>query len=634
MKTFLSILSLFFICGASSAQIDSISIQKLLDEAFELETTNPPQAIKIYEQVLQESKQINYHLGAFRALLYTGIVESNLGHYDRALELYQSAIPFSRKAHYEVGEASAKINIGNVFQFKGNLRMAIDPYLEGAKIYENNRDSAHLVMAYANLAGLYKSLDNIPLTLKTYQKALYYCPATDSFNQCDIYNNIGIVLLQDNKLDSAYFYITKAQQMNAELGNQRQDFFIHRNLGEYYSYRQKYIPAIRHFTQALSLSKKINDAFYTNEIHFLIGQAYFEIGNMDLALKHTRLAIQWAERHQSNEILYKAHHNLAKTYHHLGNPKDFATLALSHQIKDSIITEKYLLEIAALETLYESKKKDNDLMIKDLQIDQNKTALIKSKAQTLTLGIIGLILFFASIIGWLYFRQRQYNKNQQISSLKERQKIIELEAIINGEEKERHRLAQDLHDGINGDLSVIKYKLTSVNIQSLNPKETKLFQESIQLLDNAVEQVRRISHNLAPPALHNFNLIEAIEQYCARINSSTPLNISFQVFGDIIHLHKDQETAIYRIIQELINNIVKHAQATEAIVQLNIFDNNMTITVEDNGKGFDVKKVNLGMGLHNIKSRIAFLQAELEVHSNSAGSTFSIHVPLTPKNTS
>ncbi|MEL7003103.1 MAG: sensor histidine kinase [Bacteroidota bacterium] len=247
---------------------------------------------------------------------------------------------------------------------------------------------------------------------------------------------------------------------------------------------------------------------------------------------------------------------------------------------------------------------------------------------TLIVGSFLLILFIGF---YFYFRQRQKARSKEILVLKREQEIIRLEALIKGEEKERYRLARDLHDGINGDLSVIKYKRTSINPELLSEQEKVPHQEAIIMLDNAVEQVRRISHNLAPPSLQNFSLQEAIHQYCSQISSSQSVNIDFQFFGGTVDLKEEYEMAIFRTVQELVNNVVRHSEASEALVQINHRDNQLHITVEDNGTGFDIDDKYSGMGLSNIRSRVDFMNGDLQIDSDSKGTTFNITIDLKNK---
>jgi signal transduction histidine kinase len=133
---------------------------------------------------------------------------------------------------------------------------------------------------------------------------------------------------------------------------------------------------------------------------------------------------------------------------------------------------------------------------------------------------------------------------------------------------------------------------------------------------------------LAPPSLQNFNLIEAIQQYCSKISESNILKINFQNYGELLTLNKDTETAIYRIVQEAINNIMKHSKASEAIVQINNHDDNLHITIEDNGIGFNTNNKYEGLGLKNIRSRVELLKGELTIDSNNKGTSIQINIDL------
>jgi two-component system, NarL family, sensor kinase len=298
------------------------------------------------------------------------------------------------------------------------------------------------------------------------------------------------------------------------------------------------------------------------------------------------------------------------------------------KIVEQINNRQQTYIIYDLENKYQLTKKDEEIAKQQLVLEQNKTAMLKRKNEFRVALFGSLLLLIISLGLVLLYRQNQKIKNKQIESLKARKKLNKLEALIEGEEKERKRIAQDLHDGINGDLSVIKYKITSVNQDNFETKEKEEFEQAVSMLDNAIEQVRHISHNLAPPSLQNFNLIEAIQQYCSKISGSNTLKINFQNYGELLTLNKDTETAIYRIVQEGINNIVKHSKASEALVQINNHDNNLHITIEDNGIGFNINNKYEGLGLKNIRSRIELLKGELSIDSTNTGTSIQINIDL------
>ncbi len=298
------------------------------------------------------------------------------------------------------------------------------------------------------------------------------------------------------------------------------------------------------------------------------------------------------------------------------------------QIKEKINTRQQTYMAYDLDQRYQLAKKNKEIALQNFKIkEQENQLLLKKKHQTyLSISILSAILAFISLL--FVYRQRQKIKDNEILALQRRQEIIRLESLISGEEKERNRLAQDLHDGINGDLSAIKYKFTSIKGSKLDKKEKVIHKEAIAMLDNTVEQVRRISHNLAPSSLQNFDLVKTIKQFCNKISFSHSLQVSFQHFGNKIQLDKQKENAIYRIVQELINNVVKHAEASEALVQVNQYKNKVHITVEDNGKGFDPNIKSDGIGLQNIKSRVSFLKADLDIISEDQGTSFHIIIDL------
>jgi signal transduction histidine kinase len=185
-----------------------------------------------------------------------------------------------------------------------------------------------------------------------------------------------------------------------------------------------------------------------------------------------------------------------------------------------------------------------------------------------------------------------------------------------------------LHDGLNGDLSAIKYRLSTLEESGLSAIDTENLTKVINMINESCAQVRSISHNLMPSSILDYGLIESVKEYCVKINNSDSFKIEFQTFGNYVSLSKKTETVIYRIIQELVTNILKHSKATEAMIQFNYREDELFITVEDNGIGFDKNAISKGIGHKNIQTRIDFLNAQLDVESSSAGTSYTISIDL------
>lgn len=174
---------------------------------------------------------------------------------------------------------------------------------------------------------------------------------------------------------------------------------------------------------------------------------------------------------------------------------------------------------------------------------------------------------------------------------------------------------------------MVKYKVSGIREeQSGSGKSSK--DEAVTLIDAACEQVRNISKNLSPVALRQYSIAEALQQYCSRMSYSSGIAIEFQHFGPSPLLSEKEKTVVYRMVQEMVNNIVKHSGATEALVQMNNHGNHLNLMVEDNGSGFDPNQSSSGFGLSSLQSRAAFLGASLDISSDGKGSTFTIDLDL------
>jgi signal transduction histidine kinase len=242
---------------------------------------------------------------------------------------------------------------------------------------------------------------------------------------------------------------------------------------------------------------------------------------------------------------------------------------------------------------------------------------------------LAAIIFIVFVLG-LLFLLMQFRKRKII--YEKEKEVLTLESLLQGQEIERARMAKDLHDGLGGMLSGIKLNLSSMKGNVIiQEKDVNLFTKSIDQLDNAIAEMRRVAHNMMPEALLKFGLTEAVQDYCDGINESNTVKIKFTNIGLTTPLEKSIEVILYRILQELTNNAIKHASASTIIVQLSKNENILNLTVEDDGKGFDTKQLaNIkGTGLLNVQSRVDYLKGNLSIESEKGkGTTVNIDVAL------
>jgi two-component system, NarL family, sensor kinase len=247
---------------------------------------------------------------------------------------------------------------------------------------------------------------------------------------------------------------------------------------------------------------------------------------------------------------------------------------------------------------------------------------------TLILFFVLAALIFIAFITGLFLFIFQYRK-KIILHEKEKQ-LLALNSILKGQDEERNRMAKDLHDGVGSMLSGIKLSLSALssNLQ-MAENEKRVFNKSFTQLDSAITELRRVAHNMMPEALLKFGLKEAIQDYCDDINETNTVKIKYAFIGNLPGNDKNLDLILYRIIQELTSNIIKHAAAKNILIQVNRHAKGITLVVEDDGKGFNPAEKAKGAGLSNIQSRVDYLKGSCEIQSEAgSGTSVTVEIPL------
>jgi signal transduction histidine kinase len=246
------------------------------------------------------------------------------------------------------------------------------------------------------------------------------------------------------------------------------------------------------------------------------------------------------------------------------------------------------------------------------------------------------ILVLLTVVVFLVLRNLRHklqSRQKALSQIALESQLRASEALLKGEEMERERVARDLHDSLGALLSGIKFSFQHMKDRMEIPRKNKVaYNKGLAMLDASVEEVRRIAHNMMPANLLKFGLDSALRDVCDQLNLGSDLTLSYQSVGlEESQLGQARMLSIYRIIQELLANLVRHSGASHAILQLIQDGGQLTITVEDNGLGFDPKQAEAGNGIgwKNIRNRVRLLGADLEVQSSPGkGTTVEIRLTL------
>lgn len=242
-----------------------------------------------------------------------------------------------------------------------------------------------------------------------------------------------------------------------------------------------------------------------------------------------------------------------------------------------------------------------------------------------TLGMIilaGAIFFF-----FITYQKRLLKKELEINKIKAEQQEEILQNTVLAQEKERKRIAQDLHDEVGAMLSVVKLNISRFERKAEDPSSKEIAAETKTYLDELITQVRRISRALMPPSLEKLGLDYAIEELVNWVNKTGQIEVKYWKSGDLLRFNNKKELAVFRIIQELLNNAIKHAQASTVVIKARYSAGGLAVSVCDNGIGFDLDKMTkTGLGLRNLESRTQILDARIKMKSKSGKGTSAILV--------
>ncbi len=318
--------------------------------------------------------------------------------------------------------------------------------------------------------------------------------------------------------------------------------------------------------------------------------------------------------------------------------KAYSNLTEAIKISDILVNEQTQENMRRLELQYQTAKKEKEILALKNENNRSALSLEIKRSQGYLMGAIISTLAFILFMGHLFYRKKIRKAHVEDAKQKEEVKLLKQEqqnnifsAMIEGQEKERKRLAIDLHDGLGGRLSGISLNLSKLDKDQPQQYPKKQLKKVMKDLNDSLTELRNIARNMMPETLVKFGFRAALKDYCSSMTRSDT-KVTLQFYGSDKDISIQQQVTLYRIIQELINNAIKHAKATEVLVQYIREDNTIDITVEDNGIGIDNKvleKKGSGMGLDNLKTRVAYLKGNMDfLTEKDEGTTVNIYINI------
>jgi two-component system, NarL family, sensor kinase len=612
---------------------DSVKARTLLDIGESIEAISTEKSFDYYQQALALSIKIKNSRLLLSSLNDVGICYIELNKMDSAIISFEQAIPVARLLKDTLRVARVLSNIGNVYLHKKDRVKAIEYYLQSARLWETCADQNWLPALYSNICSLLTDQ-------KEYDKAIEYgnkaytlaLKIGDDYSAVNALLNLSGTYRDLQQFDKEYESLQKALPLAKKGKDIVQMATFYDNMGNYYYQRKQYQSSLTNYLESYKYIQQLANPFHLCEICYRLSVTYRQLGEPGKALQYIIKAEKLGNEVGARADLGEIYQARAEMEQRSGNYK-LASEYFSKTLilNDSLFKSSTSQKVAEVEAQYQTEKKQREIV--QLEKDKLIQSLSLKQKSTLNYFLIGSLtaLLVIGLLGYRNFSNRHLLakkeaelQQKQISELEKDRQLIAVDSMLKGQEEERSRLAKDLHDGLGGLLSGVKFSLSNMKDNLIvTPDNMAVFERSLDMIDTSIKELRRVAHSMMPELLTKFGLDEALKEYCNTINTTRLLAVRYQSLGMGARLDNSVEIIIYRIIQELLNNTMKHAAATEVFVQLIRENDRLSIIAEDNGKGFDASlpENNKGAGLTNIRSRVDYLKGQLDIHSGPGKGT-------------
>jgi len=624
------------------------------------------------DQAYDISKRIGYTAGECDALYRKSQTLDYMGDKKGAVENNKACLEIAELMGDSVRMAKAYFKMAGLIRESANKEPVLNYYHQALHIFMQRRDTSALLAIYNGIGNYYKDISIYDSAAYYYHKSIHYSELIGQTEYLgSIFGNLGMTYSLMGEYENAEKYLQQSLVYdieNQDLNNLPKNYS---RLGILAYKKGDFNTALEYYHLSDSTFRLAGDSngiyeIYINRSVIYRNQGQYELAKdlLDEALVYYReqdyadgmiaiwLGMAWISARQ--QMIQKAYdyydsclvlagkindlHRIQETYHdkyllqfESGNHEEALFTYFQYQhIKDSIFNLEKAEIISELLLKYEKEKDQLDI----LNLENETLERLKQRNFLLFI-VLFLVVFAVFITTFLIYKNRKNRiiSSQRIQQLEEEKKYLAARFLVEGQEEERKRVAMELHDNLGVLLSATKMQFTE--IRDKNPENQILISKATKFLEQASSDVRKISHNLMPGLLTKLGLYEALEDLFENLDEAENMDAKIEVVGPKDRLPENMEIMIYRMVQEMINNTIKHAGATKIDLTIILQSDELNISYSDNGKGFDVKEMlrKKSMGLQNIRSRVKFLDGLMRIDASPGnGSFYRICIPLNHTN--
>ncbi len=587
------------------------------------ETAKYDSSLLVANQAIELGNKIGYNKGEGSGYTNAGNIYYLAAMFDSATYCQQKAIQLQTEAENPLGIGASNLGMGNIYMTQGNYPASMEHYLRARGIFEVLVKTDPLMRKH--LGNVYNNMGNVNLLMKDYDsalvnygKALELRLAMKDWAAAGVsYGSLGAAHGLLNNYDEALKNHREAIRLKQQVGDRQGVGSTYGNIGGIYVYLKQYDLALENFYASAAIADSLQDMETLANAYSNIGQVYVLQGKNDEAIEITNKALAIGEARSNLEILKNSHSVLYQADSALGLWKEANFHLNKHmEYSNQLLSEEKTREVVTAEMNYQFKR--------EKEKSETEQAAQLEKEKLIKWFVAGGLVLLLLITLLAFNRQRLKQKTEHQLQLNTKQKE-QADAVMETQESERKRIAEDLHDSLGHLLST-----TKMHLQTLSAIDQPKVESSLHLLNQASEEIRNITFNLMPHTLEEGGLVPALHELAGKVSKAGVVKVNLQVHNmEKFTLEKQSQFNIYRIVQEAVNNILKHADAKEISLQLIGLEEHISIMIEDDGKGFDTTTKKTGRGLKNIVTRSLWLKGNINIDSQPGrGTTITTEIPV------
>lgn len=609
----------------------------LNDLCLKMVYSNPDSALIFGNMALSIGKSAGNDTITGKAFNRIGIVYDVKNLWDSALMFYDSALTYAVGVNDSITIASAYNNTGLVYWNQAQYDKAIENFISSLKLFEKLGKRRGVANTYNNI-GLILMEQNRDSAAFYYQfkglKIREELADEDGMNDSRL--NIALLFYSTGQYDSSSVYYRKVIPFYLRTNNHYALGTAFHGLAQVFEARKEWDSSLYYFSKAIDNHLKVQNNYKAASSLLNKSFVYEHMGDNANELNELLKAYDLIKNENSPRVKSKILFQLADLYHKTGEYKKSAELFLEFKVlRDSLYNLDRDEKIEQIKVQYETEKREKAL----LEQKANNERLGKEKAMAevrvnnrnswiISISAASLIIIFFLL--FLFQRNRRKVQAEKDAAII-RERESGMKAIFDAQEEERKRIAKDLHDGIGQQISAIKliFQNLARGISGIKPELGETVDKIKEMIDDTGAEVRTISHQMMPRALTELGLVEALEDMIEKSFSGGEVKCSFGHYRMEARLPQHVEIGLYRIAQELLNNIIRHSGAKKVEVQLMRADSHCILIVQDDGRGISQDDKSKGIGILNISNRLRTMNGEMNMETgNGHGTTATIRIAL------